>query len=238
VKYASNLSNRSDEELVWLDLPKTNGLKLKCIKQGSLNKQVAIIVHGKPGRPNGLVNGETANYFVGRGISCFRLYMYGLDPHTRNLADCSLDTYTQDFKTAVAYIRTYKPQKLFAIGHSYGALAILNSEVPLDAAVLWEPTHGSFWTEYPGIKRDNTKPLNEFEAMGDTTALAANKGYPLKIISAGKGKITEFHERYIAVADEPKAHSVIPKARHNLGDTLEVLDDLRQQTADWLLKSA
>lgn len=32
--------------------------------------------------------------------------------------------------------------------------------------------------------------------MGDTTAWAANKGYPLMIVSAGKGAMTHLGKRY------------------------------------------
>jgi pimeloyl-ACP methyl ester carboxylesterase len=224
------------EKLIWIDLPDTNGLKIKGILQGTIDKPVAIIVHGRPGTPEAHAHTQTGEYFNKHGISSLRLFMYSSEINTRSHDDTNLNSYSKDFETVVSYLRAHETPKLFGIGHSYGGLAILNSKVAIDAAVLWDPTHGSYWVEYPGIKHTTIKPLTEFEAMGDTTALAAHKGYPIKIISAGRGKMIDYHKRYIAVADEPKAQSVLAGAQHNLGNTLQILDELRQQTIEWLIK--
>ena len=47
--------------------------------------------------------------------------------------------------------------------------------------------------------------------------------------------MVEFHKRYIAVADDPKEHSVIAGAHHDLSNTVPILDEVRAQSVDWLL---
>jgi hypothetical protein len=230
-----NYHSNSDE-LVYINLKKSPELNLKCIINGELDESVVVLMHGKPGKPTGLAHTQTITYLNNHGITCVRPFLYSNEPNTRRLEDSSLETYTRDFESLISYLKEFKPNRIFAIGHSYGALAILNSKSKIDAAALWEPTHGSFWKgDEPVINLKDTT-YHDYEQLGDTTDLAAHKGYPLLIVSAGRGKLIELHERYINVADEPKLHLVVNNARHNFGDSIEVINELREQTVDWFSK--
>jgi esterase/lipase len=244
------------EKTLFIDLPNTDGLKIKGILRGSLDMSLVVMVHGLPGEGNETLQFLGARYLYEQGFASLRLFLYDSEPHTRNLVDCTLETHVQDFDTVIEYLRAKNVPKIFAEGHSYGGITILRSQVQLDGAVLWDPTHGLVFRDpevleyYKNAAIEETETLklyldgygylepktitHEQEAMGDTTHLAAHKGYPLKIISAEKGVMTNFHERYIEAADEPKSHIVIKNAHHQFEDSDEVMLQLFKETADWL----
>ncbi len=248
---------RQQEETVWFDLPGTEGLRIKGILRGSFEQPLAVIMHGRPGTGNELLPYLAARYLFEQGIASLRLFMYDFEPNTRNLLDSSLETNAHDFDVVVEQLRKRNVPKIYGIGHSYGGITILKARARLDCAVLWDPTHGSYWSEhleeddkdYPetiageivvGTAGDgyiDSVTAREYDKhLGDTTAWAAHKGYPLKVISAGKGAMAHLGKRYIAVADEPKQHVVIEDAHHPLDDSDEVVLELFQETASWLKK--
>ncbi len=65
-------------------------------------------------------------------------------------------------------------------------------------------------------------------------ALLGDDGYPLKVISAGKGAMTHLGDRYTEVADDPKKHVVIENAHHQLEDSDKVILQLLTETTEWL----
>lgn len=246
---------QAPEETLLIDLPNTDGLKIKGILRSSLEKPVVIMVHGLPGSGNELLQYLGARYLYERGFSSLRLSLYDFEPQTRNLLNCSLDIHASDFDTVVTYLRDKGAPKIFAVGHSYGGLTILRSTAKLDGAVLWDPTHGSFWLEgrdkdyeedYPTKEVDGmviglagygyvepSSMVKENKSMGDTSQWAAHKGYPLKVISAGKGAMTDLGKRYVDAAEDPKAHVVIEDAHHQFEDSDEVVLRLFEETAEW-----
>lgn len=245
------------EETLFINLPKTNGLRIKAILRGSFKQPLAVIMHGRPGTGNDLLPYLCAHYLYEQGIASLRLFMYDFEPGTRNLLDCTLETNVEDFDAVIAELRKRGVPEVYGIGHSYGGITILKSKAKLDSAVLWDPTHGSHWIEhqdeedeeYPektvgdivigtgGYGYINSVKAEEYDkCMGDTTSWAAHKGYPLKIISAGKGEMTHLGKHYIEVADEPKQHIVIKDAHHQLEDSDEVILRLFQETTEWLKK--
>jgi len=247
----------ADEQTLYFDLPNTDGLRIKGILRGSLDQPVAVIMHGRPGTGNELLPYLAARYLHERGIASIRLFMYDFEPKTRNLLDCTLQTFADDFDEVVRQLRDRAVPKLFAIGHSYGGITILKAQAKLDGAVLWDPTHGSYWLEHANEKDENfpeitvgdlvigtggygyissAKAAEYDKQMGDTTGWAAHKGYPLMVISAGKGAMVHLGRKYVAAADEPKRHLIIEKAHHQLEDSDKVMLELFEETADWLQK--
>jgi hypothetical protein len=245
------------EETVFFDLPETDNLRIKGILRGSFGQPLAVIMHGRPGTGNELLPFLAARYLYEQGIASLRLFMYDFEPNTRNLLDCTLDTYAHDFDSVIAQLRERNTPKIFGIGHSHGGLTILKSTAMLDGAVLWDPTHGSYWIEHRDDVDTNfpektmgeivvgtagfgyissVKSKEDDKSMGDTTEWAAHKGFPLKVISAGNGAMAHLGKRYIDVADEPKQHIIIEGAHHQLEDSDEIMLKLFQETADWLKK--
>ncbi len=244
-----------DEQTMFLELPKTDGLRIKGILRGSLDKPVVVIMHGRPGTGNELPYYLLARYLSEQGISSLRLFMYDFEPKTRNLIDSDLDTHVKDFDTVVSELRKLKVPKVFAVGHSYGGITILKSKTKLDGAVLWDASHGSVYAdshindddeEFPeqvvgnlviGTGGDGYVDSVDTEKymkeIGDNSDWAANKGYPLKIISAGNGILAKYSQKYIDVADEPKEHIIIEDASHQFDDSDEVVFELLEETVKW-----
>jgi pimeloyl-ACP methyl ester carboxylesterase len=246
----------TEEETIFFDLPGTNGLQIKAIKRGSYDQPVAVIVHGRPGSGNDLLPYLFARYLYEQGISSLRLYMYDFLKNTRNLIDCDLKIYANDLDTVVKALRNKGVSKLYGVGHSYGGLTILRSSEKFDNVVLWDPTHGLVYQEKPDLSTYGEFPEEEHGRMivvptgpgflrskkseaedknlGDTTDLARAKGYPLKIISAGKGAMAHLGKKYIEAADSPKKHVVIDDAHHSFEDSDKIIDKLFSESVEWL----
>jgi pimeloyl-ACP methyl ester carboxylesterase len=246
---------KEEETTIFFDLPDSSGLRIKSILRGVFNQPLAIIIHGRPGSGNELLTYLAARYLYEEGIASLRVFMYDFEPHTRNLLDCTLETNAQDLDTVVGELKKLNVPKIYAIGHSYGGMAILKAKAKLDGAVLWDPTHGSYWIEHKDEVDDNfpEKILGDIlvgtggygyvnsvkdeeydQSIGDTTDWAAHKGYPLKVISAGLGAMTHLGKSYVEVADEPKEHLVINEAHHQFEDSDVVVFELLSETAEWL----
>lgn len=244
------------EQNLLINLPDTDGLKIKTILRGDFSQPVTIIVHGRPGNGNELLPFLLAHYLSEQGIASLRISLYDFSKDTRNLLDTSVDTDAADIDAVIRYVRSKGSSKVFAVGHSYGGLAILKSTERLDAAVLWDPTHGLVFDrgadtdEYgvftkvacgnlvittSGYGYISSRTTQEFDKqLGDTTYLAKNKGYSLKVISAGKGIMADLGKMYVEAAENPKHHSVIAEAHHQFEDSDEIIESLFKQTIDWL----
>lgn len=243
------------ETTLHFELPGTGRLKIKGVLRGTLKGPLAIMMHGRPGSGNALLQYLGARYLYDQGISTLRLLMYGFDPDTRNLLDCTLDTHVSDFEAVIANLRQQGVQQLFAIGHSYGGLTILKSTTKLEGAVLWDPSHGLWWTEDRSARYADTYPekivgdfvigtaghgwvypaksLRYDKQLGDTSAWAA-KEYPIKIITAGKGALTDLGMRYYKAANQPKSQVVIKNAGHGFDESDSVMLELFKETENWL----
>lgn len=250
------------EQTVRIDLPHTGGLWMKGILRGDYTQPIALLVHGRPGNGNELLPYLYARSLSEIGIASLRLFLYDFLPGTRNLLQTSLDDNAADIAAAAEYVRGKGAETVFGVGHSYGGLALLRSDVRLDAAVLWDPTHGSVYhrkspladvethygefteQEYGDLLVTVTGPgdviskaiRDHDKQLGDTTAWAAGKGYPLKVISVEHGLMTDLGAQYAAAADEPKEHVVIPSTHHAFEDSDAVTLQLFDETNSWLQK--
>ena len=103
------------DELLWIDIPNDNQLKIKCILNGQLDQPVVVFMHGKPGKPNGLMHSQTVKFFNSYGLTCLRPFLYSGDPKTRSLDNSNLNTYSQDYDTIINYLKKLKVKKIFAV---------------------------------------------------------------------------------------------------------------------------
>jgi dienelactone hydrolase len=243
------------EEILEIPLPKEKGLHIKAILRGKMASPMVVMVHGLPGEGNELLQFLGARYLAEAGYNSLRLFLYSWDEGTRNLVDCTIETHADDFDTVTDYLKKHGVDTVFAEGHSYGGLTILRSRSKLNGAVLWDPSHGlsfqdpaliSYYEnnhtkEVDGLKLYLNGPgyiepkaiTTEQQNLGDNSSWAANKRYPLKIISAGDGVMVNLHKMYIDAADSPKQHSIISGAHHLFEDSDDVMFELFAQTAEW-----
>lgn len=248
--------NRAEESL---DIPLRDGKKLHAISRGDLTDDTPVVVmmHGRPGSGNELLQYLGAHYISEQGISTLRLSMYDFGSEYRSILDCTLDTHIQDFEDVVQYLRDKGVKKVFALGHSYGGITILGSKVNLDGAILWDPSHGLAWHDNnnPDFNSDDfpekffenivigtgghgyifSREQNEYDkALGDNSDWAKDKGYPMKFILAGAGPLAKLAKHYYDVASEPKALVEIPDAHHQFEDNDEVTERLFAETVEWV----
>lgn len=238
------------EQTIFIDLP--GGLRLKGVLRGSLDRPLVIMLHGLPGYGNELLQYLGSKYLSEQGFATFRAFLYAYDKRTRDLADCTVDIHAADLDVVVDYFREKGVEKIFAEGHSYGGLTILRSKSRLDGAVLWDPAHGLAFVDgddyYSRIEQAGPYKLyldgdgyiepeaitKEQAAFGDNSLDAKGKGYPIRIVSAGDGVMTEMHKKYLTVADQPSDQVVIDGAHHQFEDSDEVMWGLLEATREWL----
>jgi|GEM_PF-520413 len=241
-----------------LNIPLRDGKQLHAILRGEIevNTPIVIMMHGRPGSANELLQYLGAHYIGEHNISTLRLSMYDFGTNYRSILDCTLDTHIQDFEDVVLYLRGMGVKKVFALGHSYGGITILGSKAKLDAAVLWDPSHGLAWhndnpdfigSDFPEKTFENIvigtagngyilskEQSDRDSAIGDNTDWAENKGYPIKFILAKAGPLAKLAKKYYEVASEPKSMIEIENAHHQFEDSDEVTEKLFAETVEWL----
>lgn len=240
------------------DIPLRDGKKLHAILRGVLTDSTPLIVmmHGRPGSANEVLQYLGARFFNERGIATLRLSMYDFGLDYRSILDCTIETHIEDFEDVIDYLRTEGAGQVFALGHSYGGMTILGSQAKLEGAVLWDPSHGlAYFNGNPDFESDDypeetygnivvgtgghgsisSKEQADYDkALGDNSDWAKDKGYPLKFILAGAGPLAQLAEKYYKAASEPKAVVNIEDAHHQFLDSDEVTEKLFTETVEWI----
>ena len=244
--------NNSIEQDIVIDLP--DGKKIHGILRGSISPDspIAIIIHGRPGTGNELLQFLFARYLHEHHISSLRLFMYDFESEYRNIVETDLDVHADDLDVVVNHLRKQGIVKIFATGHSYGGLTILRSKALLESAVLWDPTHGLAFSDglddpiYPethlrdivyvptgcGYMYPEKQYLYDIN-IGDNSSWAYSKNYPIKYITAGKGILKPFVNKYFEQTRGAKSIVNIEEAHHQFTDSDEMIDVLFQETLDW-----
>lgn len=241
----------ADEQTIFFDLP--DGMKMHTTLRGELGGALAVILHGRPA--NGEIEPYRAisRYLGGQGISSLRLSLQSFEPNTRNIQDCSLQTYIADTQDVMSQLRDNPDINQIAIvAHSYGQFILggLSKENEPDVAVSLDPSHGLYWRDHQFNESEiivgdwviGTKgagycyPLSFYETekqLGDTTRLAI-KNYPIKFIEAGAGILKEYVQTYYDAANSPKSLVVIDGADHNFTASDGVTLAACQEVYQWI----
>lgn len=239
-------------------VPLRDGKNLHAILRGELDEDtpVVIMMHGRPGSANELLQYLGARCIKEHGFTTLRLSMYHFGEGYRSILDCTLETHIDDFEYVVRFLRNKGVKQVFALGHSYGGITILGSKVHLDGAILWDPSHGLAWynnnpdfisEDYPEKTYENIvigtgghgyihskEQENYDKSLGDNSGWAKDKGYPMKFILAGAGPLASLARKYYDVASEPKSVVEITDAHHQFEDSDKVVEQLFTETVDGL----
>jgi pimeloyl-ACP methyl ester carboxylesterase len=250
-----NYQNKSEQSIL---VPLRDGKMLHAILRGEINDHTPVVVmmHGRPGSANELLQYLGARFISERGFSTLRLSMYNFGAEYRSILDCTLKTHISDFEDVVQFLREKGVGQVFALGHSYGGITILGSKAVIDGAILWDPSHGLAWydsnpdfisEDYPEKTFGNivvgtgghgyilSKEQEEYDmSLGDTSDWAKNKHYPMKFILAGAGPLATLAQKYYDVASEPKYVVEIKDAHHQFEDSDAVVEKLFTETVDGL----
>ena len=245
----------SDEKDIVIDLP--DGKKIHGTLRGSIspNNPITIIIHGRPGTGNELLQFLFARYLHEHNISSLRLFMYDFEPEYRNIIETNLDVHANDLDVVVNHLREQGVVKIFATGHSYGGLTILRSKSRFESAVLWDPTHGLAFSDdledpiYPETHLQDIVyvptgcgymyPEKQYlydKDIGDNSNWASGKNYPIKYITAGKGILKPFVNKYFEQTQGVKSIVNIEEAHHQFTDNDKVIDARFRETLDWFNK--
>ena len=239
-----------------LDISLSDGKKIKCIVRGDLSSRnpIILLLHGLTGESKETLQYLGSRYLHEHGFVVVSVALYSFGKEYRSIFTAGLETNMSDFTEVVEWLRKNYQTTIFAIGHSYGGLAILGSAASIDGAVLWDPSHGLVFREpdsdeYPekvvaryriGIGGSGyvyPEFIAEYNKnLGDTSSWAANKAYPIKFIAAGKGVLHGHVKGYFEQADDPKEYSTIENASHQFIDSDETVQQLFAETVEWLKK--
>lgn len=238
------------EREVTIKIPKTNKVIYGKLR-GSVRKPMVVFVHGMTANMDHHLFFNGARFFEKHGFSSFRLNLYDARKGARSLGNTSLKENTEDVCTAVLWLHKQGARKLFLVGHSYGAPAILLTKPKVNGVVLWDPANIKYkpHTNYIYNKRINryiredgrTMLLHSrfiaYEKKVDWDTLA-RIGSPLLIVKAGRAKrMLTGAKAYFESAREPKQFISIPGADHSFHrDGME--EKLFAVTLKWLKKYA
>lgn len=222
------------EEEWWIDLP--DGARLYGVTHyaGSRPSDRAVII----------VNGLGCFYFFHPYFSATGAFLEkGYDvigfnfcearEKARNILDCSLPVFVEDFRTLLAE-KTRGYGKVFLAGHSYGGPIILTANPPNIAAVsLWDPSYNmadhswaSGLTEtLPGDRLlirwggayVSARAMWDAESRYDMDfcrSLSAQAAFPVQVLHAGGGFLYRYGESWHSHCPHPTDYCLIENAGH------------------------
>lgn len=118
----------------------------KCKIYGTLdsngNSSLMIFVHGITGNKDEHHYFNAVPFFAQNDFDTFRFNFYCRDKEARPLSESSITSHANDLKTIIDFFKD-KYENLILVGHSLGALVILNTELSnISKLVLWDSTTG------------------------------------------------------------------------------------------------
>ena len=231
-----------------IDLP--DGKKMHGVLRGELpfTTPLVIIMHGLIGDAKALLPYLGSRFLHQAGYSTLCLYMYDFEDQYRNVFDCSLDNFISDYEAIVDYYRDKGVSDIYAVGHSLGGLTILAACADIDAAVLWDPSHGlafspERWNNQVGNILINTqgrgymrpkKIQDELMQLKDTTGLARGLVCPTKIITGSNSALNGFATKYFELLPNKNKDLIsIENAGHSFNEQDHITLQLFSETANW-----
>lgn len=106
------------------------------------NQTLLIFVHGMTGDQDEHHYFNAVPFFTKKGFDTFRFDFYSGRSNARSLSESSITTHSKDLKLIIDSFKN-KYKNIILIGHSFGALVILNTNLSdILKIVLWDPTTG------------------------------------------------------------------------------------------------
>lgn len=196
------------------------------------SKGLIIFIHGLTRNQEEHIFVNGSKYFTNQWYSTYRFNLYGEGKNARKLETTSLKNHIQDTNTVITYFQKQWIQKIFLVGHSFGGLTILYSQVnKVSWIILWD---SSIWgkgllSDVSYNKKSNTYIIDRWEGLIYTVNKTMYKDFcidpknhlekikkihvPIKIICAEKW-LKKWGKKYYKVANKPKDFIVISGASH------------------------
>jgi alpha-beta hydrolase superfamily lysophospholipase len=241
------------EEIV--TIPSHDNKKIYCTFGYPKNKtdKIVIFVHGLASTefwPPMLLGSW---YFRKMGYAFCRINLYDWRPGARSLMKSDFSLHSKDLETVAEYIKK-KFKKIFAVGHSFGGLTIINAQTDIFNAIsLWDIS--SFISYNPGtwFKTDKATGAVYFPGPAellmskryvtgilnfpDELSLISKIRVPTQICYAEgeQAMLVESSKRYYQNLNSKKNLVAIPNASHSFTEELSS-KLLFSKTANWFKK--
>ena len=194
--------------------------------------RLVILVHGLFDSEDTALFVKAAQYFNQRGFAVFRFNLYHWEEGARRFRDTTLSGHSKDVDTVASYFKK-RFKSIFLVGHSYGGLTVMRSNLDYVSAIsLWDPSsliaHPPSYYKYSRkygkyLYRGSTdvlvekKYVEDLRRFPDELEVIAGIEPPLQIAyAAGKeGVLIESSKRYFKYANDPKQLLPIKKASHS-----------------------
>ncbi len=223
-------------------------LKIYAKQYGSLSKPIVVFVHGLTGHRDEHQFYNGARYFYKKGFSSVRFNLYDYPQDARRLVDCTLKTHAHDVDAVVDLLKRKGAQKMFAVGHSYGAPSIiLSSQKHLQAMVLWDGTHKFVFDEAIPVKGTDFhrleygpsfligKKMYDEAKMLKWDVVIKRIRVPVKFIYAERSGLARAGKQLYKLVQQEKSFSVISGAGHVFSEA-GAEENLFADSARWFKK--
>ena len=207
-----------------------------------------IFVHGITGNQNEHHYFNAVPYFTQKGIDTFRFDFYTRKPKSRQLGDSSIGSHVDDLKFVIDRYRDVYDD-LILVGHSLGAIVILNSDLSdIARIVLWDPTTGFDKVEDKGgyfePKLDKfiinwgmniiigKQMIEEWKSV-DLEQLIKNITIPVKFVFAGDDTKYDIWKPYLKNIEVQNEIAVVDGATHCFNEP-GTEEELFEETMEWV----
>lgn len=229
----------------------SDGKKLYGILQAVDNAEapVVVFIHGLAGHMREKPIKFSAYAAVEAGLTALRLNLYGAEPDSRKLIDCTVDTHIADVSQVLEQIRS-SGRRVAVVGHSLGALVIQRLDRSLfDVAVLWDPVDVATedFSQWPDVSLDETTgnwslnwtaDLSVTPAFYDSWWNSQPDNHDLqcstKVICGGASNLQAECERYAKAQSSESELVTIDAADHHFSSR-EATERLYAETTSWLV---
>ena len=215
------------------------------------SNKLIIFVHGLTGNKNEHIFFNGSRFFTNQNFDTFRFDLYTWKDKGRKLSDTTVEIHSKDTNNVVDFFKN-KYKKIFLVGHSYGALTILKSDLSnVSGLILWDsasPIKISWITD-----KNYNKDLDAYvvnwgnEFVIGKAMFEERKNFPkheefmkkinvpIKIICAGKTSLLRDGKLFFKYAKKPKEFSIIKDAGHTFSEEGKE-EELFEETLKFLNK--
>ncbi|MBD3280789.1 hypothetical protein GF389_04680 [Candidatus Dojkabacteria bacterium] len=209
---------------------------------------LVIFIHGITGRKEEHHYIGGSKFFNKHGIDTLRFSFYPRREEVRKLSESSITTHAKDLQTIIDQFKE-KYEKIVLVGHSLGAIVILNLDLSdIHKVVLWDPTcpiedvegYHIHWNEDLGkYIMDWGKEMLVSKEMVDEWVnfdigeLLEKVPVPIKIVFAGNRKKYDVWKNYLDRIPVENAYSIIEGTSHEFIEEDKV-QELFDETLKWL----
>ena len=194
------------------------------------NKRLLIFVHGFTGSQDEHHYFNAVPFFIKNNFDTFRFDFYSREiSRARSLSESSVTTHSQDLKSVIDNFKD-KYSELVLIGHSFGSLVILSTDITdISKLVFWDPT-----TPFKDIKEKRatydssldkyifhwrmdfliSKQLVDEWMSLDLKFLTKKITAPCKFIFAGNANKYEMWKPYLSEIKVKNEHVILDGASH------------------------